>query len=111
MLLTFDQGDPVISNPTTGNLLRAGDLKDRTIYFRGLDAYAPNHPMATDLHEFLFTFTQPSSTGPGGIDYAAAGQETAATFPASDGQVTLDPNQLLPPGQQFFETPFTGPLP
>jgi dienelactone hydrolase len=109
VLFTFAQGDPVVSNPTTGNLLRAGDLADRTIYFRGLDAYAAIQPPLTpgpaDLHEFLATFTQ------AGIGFAGAGQEAATTFLASDGQVTLDPNQLLSSSQQFFQTPIAGPLP
>jgi dienelactone hydrolase len=101
VLFTFAQGDPVVRNSTTGNLLRAGDLADRTIYFRGLDAYAPNQPSPTDLHEFLFRFT------PAGIGYAAAGQEAVATFLASDGQVTLDPDGA----GTLFETPIAGPLP
>jgi hypothetical protein len=107
VLFTFAQGDPVVNNTTTGNVLRAGDLADRTIYFRGLDAYAalnpPMSPASTDLHEFLFTFT------PAGISYADAGQQAAATFLSSDGQVTINPNDVLPPQQQFFQTP--GPLP
>jgi dienelactone hydrolase len=109
VLFTFAQGDPVVNNTTTGNVLRAGDLADRTIYFRGLDAYAalqpPLSPAPTDLHEFLFTFTK------AGIDYADAGQQAAANFLSSDGQVTIDPNDLLGSGEQFFQTPFTGALP
>jgi dienelactone hydrolase len=105
VLFTFAQGDPVVNNTTTGNVLRAGDLADRTIYFRGLDAYAALNqvPGSTDLHEFLFTFT------PAGINYADAGQQAAATFLSTDGLVSIDPNDLLPPQQQFFQTP--GPLP
>src|SRR5262249_58014556 len=55
LLFTFAQGDPVVQNASTGDLLRAGDLADRTIYFRGLDAYAhaSKPPSSTDLHEFL----------------------------------------------------------
>jgi hypothetical protein len=105
VLFTLAQGDPVVRNTTTGNLLRAGDLADRTVYFRGLDAYAPNQPSATDLHEFLFTFT------PTGIAFAGAGQEAVATFLGSDGQETINPNDLLPPAERFFETPIVGPLP
>src|SRR5262249_60719705 len=70
MLFTFAQGDPVVRNPSTGDLLRAGGLADRTMFFRGLDAYAPNQPGPNDLHQFLFTFT------PAGIGFAAAGQES-----------------------------------
>jgi hypothetical protein len=98
VLFTFAQGDPVVRNTSTGDLLRAGDLADRTLYFRGLDAYAPNQPGSNDLHEFLFTFT------PAGIRYAAAAQESVATFLASDGQVTLDPDGA----GALFETPISG---
>jgi hypothetical protein len=101
VLFTFAQGDPVVRKPRTGDLLRAGDLADMTIYFRGLDAYAPNQPTSTDLHEFLFTLT------PAGIGYAAAGQESVATFLASDGNTTEDPDGAGP----LFETPMAGPLP
>src|SRR5262249_5161486 len=69
VLFTFAQGDPVVRNASTGDLLRAGDLADRTVFFRGLEAYAamqpPVSPGPTDLHEFLFTFTSAS------IGYAA----------------------------------------
>jgi hypothetical protein len=108
VLFTFAQGDPVNSNSTTGNLLRAGDLADRTIFFRGLDAYAPNQPNPTDLHEFLFTFTAL------GIGYAAAGQEAVDTFLASDGNTTIDPDGPCDPGTRagcLFEAPIAGPLP
>jgi hypothetical protein len=101
VLFSFAQGDPVVRNTTTGNLLRAGDLADRTLYFRGLDAYAPNQPSPTDLHESLFRFT------PAGIGYALAGQEAVATFLASDGNTTIDPDGSGP----LFETPIAGPLP
>jgi hypothetical protein len=109
VLFTLDQGDPIAANPATGNILRAGDLADRTVYLRGLDAYAalnpPVSPSAADLHEFLFTFT------PAGIGYADAGQQATATFLGSDGEATIDPNDLLPPDRRFFEAPIAGPLP
>jgi len=101
VLFTLAQGDPTVRNTTTGNLLRAGDLADRTLYFRGLDAYAPKQPGPADLHGFLFRFT------PAGIGYAHAGQESVATFLSSDGQVTSDPDGAGP----LFETPIAGPLP
>jgi hypothetical protein len=101
VLFTFAQGDPVVVNTTTGNLLRAGDLADRTLYFRGLDAYAPNQPSPADLHEFLVRLT------PAGIGYALAAQESVATFLASDGNTTVDPDGAGP----LFETPIAGPLP
>jgi hypothetical protein len=101
VLFTFCQGDPVVVNTTTGNVLRAGDLIDRTIFFRGLDAYGGNPiALANDLHEFLVRLT------PSGIGYALAAQNSVATFLASDGQVTLDPDGAGP----LFERPIAGPL-
>jgi hypothetical protein len=101
VLFTFAQGDPVVQNTTTGNVLRAGGLADRTLYFRGLDAYAPNPPSAPALHEFLLQLT------PTGIGYALEAQESVATFLASDGSTTIDPDGAGP----LFESPIIGPLP
>jgi hypothetical protein len=115
VLITFGQGDPVIPTTTAGNLLRAGDLADRTIYFRTLDAYAELGipPSAAQLHEWLVSISGPNISGPGGC-FALAGQESVATFLASDGTTTLDPDTFVDPHQcpsPFFETPFTGSLP
>jgi dienelactone hydrolase len=115
VLIPFGQGDPVAATTTIGNLLRAGDLADRTIYFRTLDAYAQLHqqPSAAQLHEWLVSIAGPNISGPGGC-FALAGQESADTFLASDGTVTVDPDTFLDPllcPSPFFETPITGPLP
>ena len=102
VLFTFAQGDPVAPNTTTATLLRAGDLKDRTTYFRALDAYSPNTPGANTIHEFPFIFT------PVGKPFALAMQEAIATFLASDGQLTVNPDGDV---GQWFQTPIAGPLP
>src|SRR5262249_8698578 len=99
VLFTFGQGDPVLVNTTTVNILRAGDLADRTIYFRALDAYAPNQPSANQIHEFLVNI-QISA-------FALAGQEAVAIFLGSDGELTIDPDGNGP----LFETPIVEPLP
>ena len=97
VLFSIAQGDPTQANPNTTAILRAGELKDRTLYFRGLDAYAPNQPSAVDLHEFPFRFT------PIGTPFALATQDAIATFLASDGQTTTDPDGTGP----LFEVPIT----
>jgi len=102
VLFTFAQGDVLTANTTTATLLRAGDLKDRTTYFRALDAYYPSTPGAAAIHEFPFTFTA------AGKSFALATQETIATFLASDGHVTVNPDGAV---GQWFETPIAGPLP
>jgi hypothetical protein len=101
VLFTFAQGDVLTRNTTTATILRAGDLKDRTTFFRAFDAYFPSTPSAAAVHEFPFTFT------PAGKPFALAIQETIATFLASDGLVTVDPDGV----GQLFETPLIGPLP
>ena len=105
VLFTFARGDPVNSNINTTALLRAGNLSDRTTVFRGIDAYAAivgRPAAAADLHEFLVRLT------PAGTQFALPAQEAVATFLASDGQVTANPEGDL---GQWFETPIVGPLP
>jgi len=113
VLFTFAQGDPVVANPATGNLLRAGELADRTLYFRALDAYPGIDPIANAalLHEWLVTLTPtptPTET------WALLGQESVATFLASDGNTTTDPDGPCDPDTRvgcLFEAPISGPLP
>jgi hypothetical protein len=106
VLFYFTQGDGIVRNFMTTALLRASDLKDRTMYFRGLDAYSAfgviPDPL-TDLHDSLITLIDEFRKG-----FALAGQESVATFLASDGQVTLNPDGGV---GQWFETPIAGPLP
>jgi pimeloyl-ACP methyl ester carboxylesterase len=102
VLITFAQDDPIVPNTTTETLLCAGGLGDRTIFFRALDAYNGNPPGgAADIHEFAVSLT------PEGTTYALETQASMATFLASDGQTTLDPDGPGP----LFETPFAGVLP
>src|SRR5262245_12825858 len=101
VLFTLAQGDPVVRNTTTGNVLRAGDLADRTMYFLGLDAYAANHksPSPPDLHEYLFRL---NTDDPFSREIALAGQESIDTFLASDGLLTVNPDGDV---GQWFESP------
>jgi hypothetical protein len=101
VLFAFAKGDQTVANPTTTAILRAGDLGDRTLYFRNDLAYATTPAIGKNPHLFLVNFS------PTGIGPALAAQEAVATFLASDGQVTLDPDGAGP----LFETPIVGPLP
>jgi hypothetical protein len=116
VLFTFAQGDPVVVNLAMGNLLRAGGLADRTIYFRALDAYASIGNPSPDpalLHEWLTTLTPaptPTET------WALLGQESVGTFLASDGHTTIDPDGPCDPETSgmpgcLFEAPIAGNLP
>jgi hypothetical protein len=105
VLISFAKGDPLCPNLITTALLRAGGLADRTMFFRGIDAYqaAELTAGAEDLHEYLFRFIDEFRRS-----FALAGQESVATFFASDGERTVNPDSSV---GQWFETPIVGPLP
>jgi hypothetical protein len=106
------KGDQTVPNPTSTAIIRAGDLQDRLTYYRNDTAFAvtgggvPKNP-----HTFL--------TNIAGTPVAAAiafkAQNQIATFFATDGALTIDPNlapPLIPGGlPPLFETPIIPPLP
>jgi len=101
VIIQFAKGDQTVPNPTATAIIRAGDLKDRTSYFRNDLWWAamipPQPPM--NQHTFL-TF------GVGPVP-AIEAQTQMAIFLGSDGAITVDPDGPGP----FFEVPITGPLP
>ena len=101
VIIQFAKGDQTVPNPTATAIIRAGDLKDRTSYFRNDLWWAamipPQPPM--NPHTFL-TF------GVGPVP-AIEAQTQMAIFLGSDGAITVDPDGPGP----FFEVPITGPLP
>jgi hypothetical protein len=96
VLVQFAKGDRTVPNPTATAIIRAGDLKDRTSYMRN------------DLN-VGFTTANPHTFLTFGVGPAAAlgAQAQMATFLASDGAVTIDPDLAGP----LFEVPIAGPLP
>jgi dienelactone hydrolase len=109
VIIQFGKGDQIVPNPTQTALVRAGGLADRTTFFRTDLFYAtqPRPLPASDLpplypHTFLNTF---GSAGSAAVSLQAQAQ--IATFFASDGAVTIDPDGPGP----LFETPIGLPLP
>jgi hypothetical protein len=104
VLYLFAAGDQQAVNPGTSVLLRAGNLLDRTIYYRHDLAY-PLDPlrMPKNPHTFAGTVLSPSplyqSLGRGAEDLIGA-------FLASDGTVIIHPQPAY-----FFEVPIASPLP
>jgi hypothetical protein len=96
VLVQFAKGDRTVPNPTATAIIRAGDLKDRTSYMRN------------DLN-VGFTTSNPHTFLTFGVGPTAAlgAQAQMATFLASDGAVTIDPDLAGP----LFEVPIAGPLP
>src|SRR5262249_50819911 len=105
VMYLFAQGDRSAVNPGTTLLLRAGNLADRTIYFRTDLAVAQDPKFPKEPHSFIiFTtgnqFTQFTKT----VELNA--QEWIGAFLQSDGEAM---NQPMP--TDLFEMPIAGPLP
>jgi hypothetical protein len=102
VIVQYARGDRTVPNPTTVNILRAGDLADRTTLLRADLAHAQDPTFPTNPHAFLTRIADPGLSG----TVARQAQEQIATFLASDGRVTIDPDGAGP----LFETPPAGPL-
>jgi hypothetical protein len=95
VIFQFARGDKTVPNPTTSAILRACGCASRATLFRNDLAFAANPAVGKNPHTFL------TNLGAAGIGYALAAQGQIATFFASDGATTVDPDGPLP----FFETP------
>jgi hypothetical protein len=104
VIVQFAKGDQTVPNPTATALIRAGELGDRATYFRNDLAFAGNPSFPKNPHAFLTRLSFPCDA-PCIVALQAQGQ--IATFLASNGAVTTDPDGTGP----LFETPIAGPLP
>jgi hypothetical protein len=97
VIIQFARGDKTVPNPTTTAILRAGGLAGRATLYRNDKAFASN-PAATNKnpHTFLTDLANAQRTG-----VALAAQAQMATFFATDGATTIDPDGAGP----LFETP------
>jgi hypothetical protein len=105
ILLQFARSDQTVPNPTTSAIIRAGDLQSRATLYRHDLMVAANPPAfvnAKNPHAFLTSLTGPMAP------FACAGQMQLATFLASDGALTVDPDAAFPfcgAPASSFETP------
>jgi hypothetical protein len=83
-------------------IVRAGELADRTTFYRNDLAYQEDPTVQKDPHGFLNRFNSPGIMG----QIGRGGQIQAATFLASDGT-----NIICPDPSRFFEVPINLPLP
>ena len=95
MIIQFARGDKTVPNPTTNAILRACGCRARATLFRNDLAFAANPAVNKNPHAFL------TNISGAGAPYALAAQQQIATFFASDGTITIDPDGAGP----FFETP------
>jgi hypothetical protein len=102
VIVQFAKGDQTVPNPTATALIRAGDLTDRTTYFRNDLAFAANPATPKNPHTFLTRIAVPSVAA-----FALGAQQQIGIFFATEGAVVIDPDGPGP----FFEVPIKGPLP
>ena len=102
VIIQFAKGDVTVPNPTSVALIRAGGLADRAMFFRNDLAVAANPLVPKNPHTFLTNIGAAATVG-----YAVAAQRQIATFFATNGFLTIDPDAAGP----FFEMPISLPLP
>jgi hypothetical protein len=95
VIYQFARGDQTVPNPTTSAILRACGCADRATLYRHDLARAANPSLPRNPHTFLTNII-----GAPGL-FAFAAQQQIATFFASDGSTTVDPDGPGP----IFETP------
>jgi Bacterial Ig-like domain len=96
VIFQFARGDQTVPNPTTSAILRACGCADRATLYRH-DLFVRDNPtVGRNPHTFL-TNVGSALTAP----IAFAAQQQIATFFASDGATTVDPDA----GGPYFETP------
>ena len=104
VIVQFARGDQTVPNPTASALIRAGHLTDRATFFRNDLAFAADPTFPKNPHTFL---TRIIGSTPFAAQVAGEAQAQIATFFASNGATTIDPDGPNP----LFETPIAGPLP
>ncbi|MFN3493121.1 MAG: Ig-like domain-containing protein [Hydrogenophaga sp.] len=102
VIVQFAKGDVTVPNPTSSAIVRAGELQDRTTYFRNDLAFAANSAVGKNPHVFLTNIGSAATRG-----FALAAQAQIADFFFSNGAVVSDPDGAAP----FFEVPIPLPLP
>ena len=103
VLIVMSKGDETVPNPFTTAMIRAGDLADRTVFYRNDLAFAEDSRIAKNPHLFP---TQIESSVPLAREIAFGVQDMIATFLNSEGTVLIDPSVA-----RFFEFPIAGELP
>jgi hypothetical protein len=103
VIIQLGKGDQSAPNPSETAVIRAGDLADRTTFYRNDLAHAEDPGVPTNPHRFMNDTADPD---PLAVEIALGAQQQIATFFASGGQTTIQPEPA-----RFFETPIQEPLP
>ena len=110
LLFQFARGDQTVPNPTSSQLIRAGGFEDRVTLFRN-DLFLESLQAQGTDPMLLAAFRNPhgflANPVPPAAANARAAQRQIALFFASNGAMTIDPDDAGP----LFETPIVLPLP
>lgn len=101
VIFQFAKGDLGAANPNTTAILRAGELADRTLYYRHDLARTEIPSLPPNAHMFMVSIGVAAFR-----DIALGAQAQIANFFASDGETIVHPEPA-----RFFEVPIQGPLP
>jgi hypothetical protein len=101
VIFQFAKGDLGAPNPNTTAILRAGDLADRTLYYRHDLARAEIPSLPMNAHMFMVSIGVVAFR-----DISLGAQAQIAIFFVSDGETIVHPAPA-----RFFEVPIQGPLP
>jgi hypothetical protein len=120
VIVQLAKGDRIVCNPTSTAIVRAGDLADRTTFYRNDLAFIVNPSLPNQPHIWPHFFLA-APTFPQVAEVSLAAQKQIATFFAMDGATVIDPdpvsvdhdlNPATPPRVALaFEVPIDGPLP
>ncbi len=120
VILQVAKGDRIVSNPTSTSIIRAGELADRTTFYRNDLAFTVNPSLPNQPHIWPHFFLA-APNFPQVAEVSLAAQEQIASFFASDGVTVIDPDPVrvdhdldptTPPRAAFaFEVPIVEPLP
>ncbi len=101
VICQFAKGDQTAANPYATQILRAGNLADRTTFYRHDVAFAENPMLPRNPHSFMVS-TDVAAFRP----ISLAAQEQIAVFFATDGEMIIQPEP-----SRYFEVPIVLPLP
>src|SRR6185436_4433369 len=96
VMVLFAKGDMTAPNPRTSALVRAGVLREKTVFFRNDIAFADDPTVNKDPHTFLQPLTAAGVAG----QVARGGQTAIADFFASGGATFNQPQPA-----KYFEFP------
>jgi len=103
VIIMYGKGDQTVPNPVETAVVRAGDLSDRTTFFRNDLAFAEDPTVPRNPHAILAAIDYPN---PLVMKVARGEQQQIATFFASNGTAIIHPEPA-----RFFEVPIQRPLP